>query len=145
MYICWNSPLYISKLTEIAQSVKTLYRVEEEERNRDLEGLTATFLYSSNEREAHNENPPDKPHLLYLHGNVLPVAVQCRRHQSQVMLEEKSCPVLPMTHKQAAWTPPRQRQGWLVPLTVIALSVTLPFSSTQHFQPNLFLWKIWLE
>lgn len=46
MYICLNFPLCTSKLTEIAESVKTLYRVEGERRKRDLEGLTAIFLCS---------------------------------------------------------------------------------------------------
>lgn len=51
MYICLNLPFYTSKLTEIAQSVKTLYRVEEEGRKRDLEGLTGFFLCSFQMRE----------------------------------------------------------------------------------------------
>lgn len=53
MYIFLNSPLHISKLTEIAQSVKTLYRVEAEGRKRDLKGLTAIFWYSFQSRGKH--------------------------------------------------------------------------------------------
>lgn len=151
MYFSLNSPLYISQLTEIAQSVKTLYRVEAEGRKRDLKGLSAIFWCSFQMRGRHIIKTPITNLLV---TNPVPCTgmsslgqwhwSQGRRLQFQVMLGEKSCSVLPMTHGQAAWAPPlpRQSQGQPVPLTVTALSVTLPFSCVQHFHSSLFLWKV---